>query len=363
MEIKLFTPEIKEEWDSFVINTEGGTCYHLSNWKAVFEQTYLYQTYYLYSIETNNANESDNLNPNISGILPLVLIKSVFFGRFLISLPFFDHVSVLTQSENAEIALIEKAIQIAKKENAEFIEFRYHFPSLMNDSNGNWYGGELITNQHKLSLLLDLPSTSDELWKSFKSKLRSQIKKPMKEGLTARIGGIEEVDNFYKVFSENMRDLGTPVNDKKLFENILILFPQDSRICIVSKEKQAIAAGLVVGFKGKLHIPWASALKKFNHMSPNMLLYWTILEYACGQKYRIFDFGRSTPGVGTHKFKEQWNPRPVPLYWHYWVPNGRKKPNLNKENPKFQTFIKVWQKLPLSIANLIGPRIVKYLPQ
>lgn len=363
MEVRLFTPDIKDAWDSFVMNNVDGTCYHLSGWRGVFEKTYGYQTYYLWATQSQNRDNIDNSEQDIAGILPLALIRSRLFGRFIISLPFFDRVGVLACSKDTEKALLEKAVEIAKKEKVEFIEFRHLSPTFPDDLNSEGLGGELITKQHKVTLLLDLPNTSDDLWKSFKSKLRSQIKKPMKEGLTARIGGIEEVDEFYKVFSQNMRDLGTPVNSKCLFKNILLEFPEQARLCIVSKDKQPVAAGFVIGFKGKLHIPWASALKKFNHLAPNMLLYWSILEYACNQGYEIFDFGRTTLDAGTNKFKEQWSPRPIPLHWQYWIANGREKPELNKENPKFQMFIKIWQNLPLPIANIIGPRIVKYLPQ
>jgi serine/alanine adding enzyme len=363
MQIRLYNPSYKEAWDSFVMNTDGGTCSHLSAWREVFENTYGYRTYYLYATKSPNADGSDNSEPDIAGILPLALIKSRLFGRFLISLPFFDQVGVLACSKDAQKALLEKAVEIAKKQKVEFIEFRHLSPTFPDALNGECFGGELITKQHKVTLLLDLPNTSDELWKSFKSKLRSQIRKPIKEGLTARIGGIEELDDFYKVFSQNMRDLGTPVNSKILFRNILLGFPGQARIFIVSKDSYPVGAGFVIGFKKSLHIPWASALKKFNHLAPNMLLYWSILEYACNQGYEIFDFGRTTTGAGTNKFKEQWNPRPIPLHWQYWIANGGEKPELNKENPKFQMFIKIWQNLPLPIANIIGPRIVRYLPQ
>jgi FemAB-related protein (PEP-CTERM system-associated) len=174
---------------------------------------------------------------------------------------------------------------------------------------------------------------------------------------------LDQLENFYEVFSANMRDLGTPVNSKVLFRNILEGFPEQSRIGVVLKDKRPVAAGFIIGFKEKLQIPWASSLRRFNSLSPNMLLYWGILEYACNNGYRIFDFGRSTPEEGTHKFKEQWNPRVIPLYWHYWVTNGEEKPGLNPDNPKFKIFIKVWRYLPLPIANILGPRIVKYLPQ
>jgi serine/alanine adding enzyme len=355
MEIRLFTPDIKEAWDSFVMDTEDGTCYHLSGWKDIFEKTYGHRTYYLFAVE-----HEEDAGDKITGILPLILIKSAIFGTFLVSLPIFDHVGICAHSDEAEVSLIEKAIEIAKKKKAKFVEFRQSAPI---QSNNEEKFNKLIVKSHKITLLLDLPISSEELLKSFKAKLRSQIKKPVKEGCKFVAGGLDQLDNFYEVFATNMRDLGTPVNSKSLFKNILEEFPEDSKIGVVLKGREPLAAGFIIGFKEKLQIPWASSLRKFNPLSPNMLLYWGILEYACEKGYRIFDFGRSSPEEGTHKFKEQWGPKALPLYWHYWVADGREKPELNPDNPKFQTFIKIWQNLPLPIANLIGPRIIKYIPQ
>jgi serine/alanine adding enzyme len=355
MEIKLFTPDVKEAWDSFVINNSDATCYHLSGWKNIFEKTYHHRTSYLYAIDKDHSG-----SVGIVGILPLALMKSLLFGSFLVSLPIFDHVGVCSESVEAKESLIQKAIEIAKEEKVSFIEFRQinPFPS----NNGKIFD-ELILKSHKITMLLELPNSSEALWNSFKSKLRSQIRKPMKEGCEFLIGGLDQLDKFYEVFSTNMRDLGTPVNSKLLFKNILEEFPEDSKIAVVLKEKKPVAAGFIIGFKERLQIPWASSLRKFNSLSPNMLLYWGVLEYACKKGYRVFDFGRSSPEEGTHKFKEQWSPKTTPLYWHYWIANGGDKPELNPDNPKFKTFIKIWQNLPIPIANIIGPRIIKYLPQ
>lgn len=355
MEVRLFTPDIKGDWDRFVMNSEEGTCYHLIGWKNVFEKTYGHKAFYLYSIE-------DNLQglKRMTGILPLVLIKSVLFGRFMISLPIFDSVGVCAQSIEAKKVLIQKAVEIAEREKADFVEIRQ--ASLLSQEDMGLIN-KLSVKSHKITLLLDLPESKEALWNSFKAKLRSQIKKPMKEGCKFIIGELDQLDQYYQIFSVNMRDLGTPVNSRNLFKNILEEFPENSKIGVVKKDDIPLAAGLVIGFKEKLHIPWASSLRKYNHLSPNMLLYWGILEYACNKGYRTFDFGRSSPEEGTHKFKEQWNPQAFPLYWHYWVANGAEKPELNPDNPKFRAFIRVWQNIPLNIANLIGPRIVKYLPQ
>jgi FemAB-related protein (PEP-CTERM system-associated) len=179
----------------------------------------------------------------------------------------------------------------------------------------------------------------------------------------ASLGKEEYLDSFYDIFSTNMRDLGTPVYGKKFFRNILREFPTSTWICTVrTKEDKAVASGFLVGFKKRLEIPWASSLRSHNSSSPNMLLYWTSLKFACENGYDTFDFGRSTPGEGTYKFKEQWGAKPVQLFWHYWLRSGGPLPELNPHNPKYKMAIKIWQKLPLSVTNLIGPAIVRNLP-
>lgn len=97
-------------------------------------------------------------------------------------------------------------------------------------------------------------------------------------------------------------------------------------------------------------------------MSPNMLLYWSVLKFSCETGYRFFDFGRSTLGEGTYQFKKQWGAQSIQLYWHYWLREYGKLPELNPKNPKYQLAIRVWKKLPVSVTRILGPHIAKNLP-
>jgi len=173
---------------------------------------------------------------------------------------------------------------------------------------------------------------------------------------------VEELDAFYEVFSTNMRDLGTPVYSKVFFKNILAGFAGMSWVCTVYQGPTAVASGLLLGFKDMLEIPWASSLSAYNRFSPNMLLYWTVLQFACERGFKIFDFGRSTSGEGTYRFKEQWGARPVPLYWYYWLREGGPLPELNPKNQKFRAAIAAWKQLPVAVTRWIGPSIVRNLP-
>ncbi|MFZ3137469.1 MAG: FemAB family XrtA/PEP-CTERM system-associated protein [Thermodesulfovibrionales bacterium] len=331
-------------WTSYVMDSPLSHCYHQVGWKNVIEQSFGHNTYYLLA---------ENSSGKIKGILPLIHIKSNFFGNYMVSLPFFNYGGICADSTDAYSCLLSEAIRIAKGEKAEHIELRHMENKTI----------DLPVKTAKVSMRLSLPEKSEDLWKSLPSKLRNQIRRPEKEDMHTQIGRHEELDSFYEVFSVNMRDLGTPVYSKEFFKNILKEFPESTWICSVyNKDGEPAAAGFLVGFKRMLEIPWASSQQKYNQYSPNMLLYWNVLKFACDNGYRVFDFGRSTPGEGTYRFKEQWGAKPTQLYWHYWLRNGGPLPELNPKNPKYQLAIKIWQKLPVSLTRLLGPKIVKNLP-
>ena len=326
------------------MNSPDATCYHLTGWKGVIEKSFGQSTWYLLS---------EDEEKRINGILPLVQLKSSFFGNYVVSLPYFNYGGVCADSIEIGRQLIEQAISRAQAANARHIELRHTHPT----NNG------LQVKTSKISMRLALTQSSDELWKSLPSKLRSQVQRPIKEGMYAKLGREEHLDDFYAIFAENMRDLGTPVYSKEFFRNILRIFPESSWICIVySTTGQPVAAGFIVGFKDIMEIPWASSLRNYNRYSPNMLLYWSVLKLSCEKGFGSFDFGRSTPGEGTYRFKEQWGAEPVQLYWHYWLKNGQTLPELNPHNPKYRLAINIWKKLPISLTKLIGPVIVKNLP-
>lgn len=335
--------EDKERWNNYVDKSLFSSLYHREEWKDILEKSFGHKAYYLLS---------ENAVGEIDGILPLVHLKSFLFGSFLVSLPYFNYGGICANSPEVYSRLLEEGVALADNLNAKHIELREI----------RLLQSRLQMKSAKCTMLLNLPASSDELWNLLPSKLRSQVRKPQKEGLSIRMGREEELDSFYRVFSANMRDLGTPVYSKSFFRNILTGFPNSASICSVYKEDVPVASGFLIGFKEKLEIPWASSLRTFNHHSPNMLLYWNVLKFACDRGYRSFDFGRSTPGEGTYRFKEQWGAQPLPLYWYYWVRNGASLPQLNPKNPKYKMAIQIWKKLPVGLTQVIGPSIVRNIP-
>jgi len=330
-------------WDRYVLSHAMASGYQLMGWRRVVEKAFGHRTFYLMVRDEHGQ---------VRGVLPLVFVSSRLFGRFLVSMPFVNYGGVLTDDFDAQRALLEAAASRAIHLGATHIELRHERLLYL-----DW-----ASKQHKVSMRLDLPREPEALWNRFPSKLRSQIRRALKEHLTVRIEGIEILDDFYRVFARNMRDLGTPVYGRSFFEAILEEFPKDARVCAVYLGQQPVAAGFLYGFKNTLEIPWASSDRRYNRLSANMLLYSAALEYACREGFATFDFGRSTPGGGTYRFKEQWGAHPVPLYWYHWSCVGRPVPDVSPENSKYELAVKMWKKLPLPLTRLIGPSIVRKIP-
>lgn len=336
-------PQEEVEWDHFVSTHHCVTGYHLMAWRQLFVRVLGHRAIYLFA---------KDLDGHVVGVFPFVILTSKLFGTFAVSLPGVNYGGVVADDAKVQEALLRAAAERAESGNVKHLELRQ-----MSELPGGW-----PVKTHKVSMRLDLPRQYEDLLKSFSPKLRSQIRRGEKDGMTSRIGGIDLLDEFYSVFSRNMRELGTPVYGKQWFAEILSAFPKDAKICVVSIQGRPLAAGLVYGFRRTIEIPWASSDRRYSRMAPNMMLYGSVLKYACEQGYQVFDFGRSSKDSGTYRFKEQWGAKPVQLRWYYWLHDGDRLPELNPQNPKYGLAIEMWKRLPLPIANWLGPNISKYLP-
>ncbi|MCC5858734.1 MAG: FemAB family PEP-CTERM system-associated protein [Ectothiorhodospiraceae bacterium] len=341
--IKRLEPAQESAWDAYVAHHPRASAYHQLVWREVIRSVFGHPGHYLVAVEPGDGR--------LVGCLPLVELRSRLFGHFLVSMPYFNYGGAIGDSPAIEQQLMAHAGQLAASLGAGHVEYRD-----VSGRSGTWG-----LRQDKVAMHLALPETEDALWKQLGSKVRAQVRRPEREGATTRSGGEELLPDFYGVFSRNMRDLGTPVYPRRLFREILRRYPQ-SRILVVDLQGQPVAAAFLLGWRGMLEIPWASSLREHNRLGVNMLLYWDVLRYAIGDGYRVFDFGRSTRDSGTYRFKRQWGAEPVQLNWHYWLRDGAGMPGLSPDNPKFRLAIAAWQRLPVAVANLVGPRIVKSLP-
>ncbi len=339
-------------WDSFIKKNEESTPYLLFDWKRVISSSYGHRSSYLMALSTSGE---------VKGVLPSIEIRRGPFGSSFTSIPFFDVGGVCTGNREIEPHLLNRLFYDGNKRNIHSIALRMR---------NNIYGCERIkTNLYpfyhvvseKVEMILPLKETSQDMLASFKSKLRSQIKRPKKAGLIIQEGRDDLLNDFYSVFSQNMKALGSPVHKKEFIKNTLELFPQNTRVFVVYKEKIPLAGAITFGFKETLYNPWASSLREYSRLSPNMLLYWGMLKHGCDEGYSFFNFGRSTRGEGTYRFKKQWGAKESPLLWHIWSRKKIKSKGKFKSSKFKSLFIRGWKRLPLSIANFLGPRIRGYI--
>jgi FemAB-related protein (PEP-CTERM system-associated) len=219
----------------------------------------------------------------------------------------------------------------------------------------------LERSDRKITVVLDLPDDPAQLWeRGIRAKVRSQIRRPQKEGMTTRFGPGER-EPFYRVFAENMRDLGTPVLPARFFETIAEVFPGIVEFGCVYYGTTPVAAGCGFVWRNEFEMTWASSIRAYNAMAPNMLLYWAFMEEMIGRGVRTFNFGRCTPGGGTHRFKSQWGGRDEPLPWAQWSGTGASE-TPNPDRPIFRLATRIWSRLPLAIANRVGPYLARRLP-
>ena len=328
--------------DAYVSGHPRASAYHRPAWLAVIGRAFGHETKYL------TAESADG----IAGILPLVFFRSRLFGRFAVSVPFLNYGGVLADSPEAERALLHRAIAETIRMGGTHIELR-HTRQVFS---------ELPAKRHKVAMRLALAGSRDEQWQRLDRKLRNQVRKGEKSSLEVHAGGPERLEPFYEVFARNMRDLGTPVYGPGFFREVVSAFPDHTRVFTVMLDARPIAASIVHWHRDVIEVPWASAIREFNPLCANVLLYWHMLEFAVSRGFRVFDFGRSTPGEGTFLFKQQWGAEPLELVWEYWTAEGRSLPDLSPKNPKFSLAIHAWQRLPVRVTTAVGPLIVRNIP-
>ena len=331
------------EWDTYVTAHPASSNYHLYGWREIIEKSFGHQSYYLVARDGNNV---------LCGILPLTFMKSYIFGKFLISLPFFNYGGILASSDEATRQLLNESLRILIETQGDYVELRHREITVSG----------LETRKHKVTMILDLEKDEDAAWKRLDAKVRNQVRKAEKSELQVVTGHLELLDGFYEVFCRNMRDLGTPVYCKNFFRNILASFPDSTRIISINLDGMTIASGILTWFRDTLEVPWASSIRDYRELCPNNLLYWEAIKFAIRNKSSRFDFGRSTPDEGTYRFKKQWGALPYQLYWQYILDENVQVPQLNPSNPKFRLAVNIWQRLPVFVTKIMGPTIVRSIP-
>jgi FemAB-related protein (PEP-CTERM system-associated) len=327
-----------EAWDAFGEAQQGWTHFHRHGWRDVIASVHGHECPYLAAYD----------GERLAGVLPLVRVKTALFGHYLVSMPFLNYGGPLGEPA-AVRALAAEAARLARAGNAKLLELRSAVELPV----------DLAVSHRKITVMLDLvPGDAGAVFNAFKGKLRSQIRRPQKEGVTVRFGP-DQLGPFYDVFAHHMRDLGTPVQPRAMFERIAGTFPDDAWFGCAYLGNRPVACGAGFRWDSQFEMTWASALTEFQSLAPNMMLYWAFIERAAAEGLALFNFGRCTPGSGTHRFKLQWGGRDVPLYWYQ---AGEAGATPSPDQAAYAWGPRLWRRLPVRVASALGPLIVRGIP-
>lgn len=331
------------DWDTFVDSIQDRPVYLLSDWSNIARSVFGHELYFI---------EARCSRGNLVGVLPLVRQRGLL-GDFATSIPFFNYGGSLAVDADVSTALMNRARSLVEELGCAYLELR----------DVALKAPDWRVRTDKVSMVLELPSSFDALKKQLGSKLRSQVKRAEREEVAVRTGGEELLADFYDVFAHNMRDLGTPVYPKRFFSTILRTFPDHVSLVVVDLRGVPSAAAFLVYDRDRAEIPWAACRAEAKPVGLNMKLYWEVLATVIERGCTKFDFGRSTVNAGTYAFKKQWGAQPVQLHWHRWERNPSKRDGSNEDDGWFVRQASAWwRRLPLPVANLLGPLLSRSLP-
>jgi len=324
-------------WNAFLERRGEGSLYHRLDWDAPF-------AVYGLKVLRLAAVQADE----VVGVLPLVHQKSLLFGNSLVSLPWFDVAGLLAGDRATEQTLLEAALEAGRRRGAKVI-LRQLAP----------LSGLEGARTDKVLMRLELPQNADQLWSSFSPKVRNQVRKAEKSGLTYECGGPSLLSEFFSVYSNNMRDLGSPSHSKAFFAAVLSSFGGDVQLHVVRHAGTPVGCGMSMANGRCLEMPWASSLRSHNSFCVNHLLYWSVIQHACQSGLKYFHFGRSTVGSGTWQFKRQWDAVEVPLSWYTLSSGGAETSKTARPEESFGAAQRAWRHLPLWLSRRLGPQIIR----
>jgi FemAB-related protein (PEP-CTERM system-associated) len=332
-------------WDDYAAFNREATFSHHFFWGESLAAAYRLPLFRL-------AAKHHSGNQSLAGILPLMLFAAPDRDPRLISLPYTDGAGLIADDQEIGAELLAAALELAVELEAAHVELRQgggavSFQEIAREVDASWTH---TAHTFKTGLRRPLPESPHQLWSLLPAKVRNQIRKARKCGCTAVVGGVERAEDFHAVFSENMRDLGSPVHSPALFEMLLTESSTGARVVMIYLAEKPVAAAMVFTHNATLCNPWASSLRRYRPSCPNMLLYWAMLKLAVAAGCHWFDFGRSSPGGATCRFKLQWGATMQPLAWHVFS----RKPH--GWGPQAETLVdEAWKSLDLPTSRRDGP--------
>lgn len=333
------------DWDDYVLAHAGANAFQLAAAVLIGNRAFGLPVHYVTARDGGGR---------LRGVLPLVEQTMIPWTRCLVSLPFCTYGGPLADDDEALTSLVKRAEILGEQRGAARIILRH-----VGEMQLPGYPASL----DKVSMVLALPGTQDELAKRLGSKMRSQIRRAEREKPQVRFGHAELLDDFYRVFCSVMRDLGTPVYPKRFFEAVFDALGARAAAVVIYLEGVPVSGAAMIHWRDRVKVPWAGTLHSVNPMSINMRLYWELLQLAIERKCSAFDFGRCTRDGGTYRFKAQWGAEPVQLYWRANDLTATDKViGVLDQRSKLDAAVKLWRRMPLFVANRLGPVISPRLP-
>ena len=339
-------------WDAFVLAHPAGTFFHLSIWRNILAGSFGYQPIYLCATDSGR----------ICGVLPLFLVKSLLFGRSLVAMPIGVYGGVLAEDDTAAAILLEEAKRLANTHRVRYLEIRGNpygdttDAQMLNGDASHWSRKDLY-----VTFLSDIAPTDEANLARIPRKQRRMVRQGEKNGLKAVFdnGRLRE---FYQVYAESVRNLGTPVYGFSYFKNLVDALGKQCKLLLIEKQHRVVAGVLSFFYKDQVLPYYGGASKEFLHLAPNDFMYWELMRYAASHGYKVFDFGRSKQDTGSYHFKRHWGFEPKPIPYWYYSRTGQAIPDTSPLNPKLQWAIRIWRNLPLKATMAVGPHIVRHIP-
>jgi FemAB-related protein (PEP-CTERM system-associated) len=329
----------RESWNAYVRAHADGTFFHLAQWRDVLARAFGHATHYLLA-ERGGA---------VCGVLPLAEVRSRLFGHALVSTPFCVYGGVVASDVEADDALTRAACDLARSLGVGHLEMRNR-----RRRHPAWPVKDLyVTFRRTIS---DDPERN---LSAIPRKQRAVVRKAIKTGLTAELD--DGVERHYALYSESLRNLGTPVFARRYLEILRESFGTDCEVLTVMHGVQPVASCLSFYFRDEVLPYYGGGTVAARGVGANDFMYWQIMERARDRGIRIFDYGRSKRGTGAFDFKRFWGFEPEPLYYEYFLVNSATVPDLSPVNPRYERAIAAWRRLPLPITRLLGPPLAKYL--
>lgn len=330
-----------ERWDAFVRARPDATFFHLSGWQRVVRRVFGHTWHSMWVLDAAG---------DVHGVLPLAEVRSRLFGHSMVSLPFAVYAGVVADSPEAQALLEQAAVERARERGVEHLELRYieaHRP--------DWPLQDLYVTFRK-----ELAADDEANMNAIPRKQRAMVRKGIKNGLRADFDA--NADRFFAVYADNVHRHGTPAMPRRWFQGLLDEFGRDAQVLTVcDTEGRPVSSVLSFYFRDEVLPYYAGDLPAARDLAANDFKYWALMQHAVARGARIFDYGRSKLGTGPYSFKKNWGFEPTPLHYEYQLFKRDAVPQNNPNNPKYKLMIEAWRRMPIGMANRLGPFIVRSL--